>query len=206
VALLLAGNRLERDWREGPARKFDAYDAKAEALAALAVLGVPIQRLRVDPPTQGWWHPHRAGRLMLGKAPLADFGLLHPSVLAAFGVKGPVAAVELFLDALPPRSGKRGRYEPTALQPVIRDFAFVVDESLAADALVRAAASADKALITKVRIFDRFTGSAIGDGKASLAIEVTLQPVASTLTEAEIEAVSQRVIAAAGKLGAVLRS
>lgn len=207
AALLLAGEARARGWRGGTAAAFDAYDAKAEALAALAVLGAPVDRLTVAPPVDAWWHPGRAGRLVLGKVALADFGMVHPATLAAFDLKGAVAAVELYLDALPPARGRkaRGVYAPPALQAVARDFAFVADDTLAADALVRAAAGADKALIAGVRLFDRFVGPSIGEGKVSLAIEVTLQPATATLTDAEIEAVSAKVIAAAAKLGAVLR-
>jgi phenylalanyl-tRNA synthetase beta chain len=206
AALVLAGNRQNRDWRHGATQKHDAYDAKAEALAALAALGAPVERLAVAAPADGWWHPGRAGRLVLGKAVLADFGLIHPGVAAAaMDVKGPVAAVEIHLDALPPVGRKRGAYAPPALQAVARDFAFIVDETLSADALLRAAAGADKALISGVQLFDRYAGPGVPDGKISLAIEVTLQPTAATLTDAEIEAVSAKVIAAAAKLGATLR-
>jgi len=208
LALLLAGEARARDWRSGGATAFDAYDAKAEALAALAAAGAPVDRLTVAAPAHGWWHPGRAGRLVLGKVALADFGLVHPATLAAFGVKGAVAAVEVYLDALPPVRGRKGRgvFAPPALQALTRDFAFVADESLAADALLRAAASADKVLISGVRLFDRFAGERLGTGKVSLAIEVTLQPTDKSLTDAEIEAVSASVVAAAGKLGALLRA
>jgi phenylalanyl-tRNA synthetase beta chain len=208
AALVLAGQARPRDWRTGPAVAFDAYDAKAEALAALALAGAPVDRLSIVAPADGWWHPGRAGRLVLGKVPLADFGLIHPATLAAFDIKGQVAAVELYLDALPPPRGRKGRgaYAPPALQALTRDFAFVADESLSADTLVRAAAGADKALITGVRVFDRYAGERLGPGKVSLAIEVTLQPADKTLTDAEIEAVSQKIVAAAEKIGATLRS
>ena len=205
AAILLAGEACSRDWRSGPATKPDAYDAKAEALAALAAMGAPVQRLQVVAPADGWWHPGRAGRLVLGKVPLADFGIIHPRVSAQFDAKGPVAAVELYLDALPPRSRKREAWAPSPLLPLSRDFAFVVDESLPADSLLRAVAGADKVLIAGVRLFDRYAGPGIEPGKLSLAVEVTLQPTTATLTEAEIEAVSAKVIAAAGKLGASLR-
>ncbi|MBC7506776.1 MAG: phenylalanine--tRNA ligase subunit beta, partial [Sandarakinorhabdus sp.] len=207
AALILAGEARARGWQTGAATPFDAYDAKAEALAALAAAGAPVDRLPVAAPADPWWHPGRSGRLVLGKAVLADFGLIHPSTLAVFDLKGSIAAVELYLDALPsPRGRKaRGAYAPATLQAVTRDFAFLADDSLAAEALVRAAAGADKALITSVRIFDRFAGVRLGPGKVSLAIEVTLHPTTATLTDAEIEAVSAKVIAAAAKLGAVLR-
>lgn len=205
AAILLAGELNGRDWRSGAATRPDAYDAKAEALAALAALGAPVQRLQVVAPADGWWHPGRAGRLVLGKVALADFGILHPRVSAGFDVKGAVAAVELYLDALPPRSRKREAWAPNPLLPLTRDFAFVVDAGLAADSLLRAVAGADKTLIAGVRLFDRYAGPGIEAGKLSLGVEVTLQPQGATLTEAEIEAVGARVVAAAAKLGATLR-
>ncbi len=209
AALLLVGQARGRDWRTGPVLMVDAYDAKAEALAALALAGAPVDRLAVAAPADGWWHPGRAGRLVLGKVALADFGMVHPAVLKHFDIKGAVAAVELYLDALPPRRRGRGVFAPPALQAVTRDFAFVVSEDLAADSLIRAAAGAEGkgpgALIAGVRLFDRFAGPAIGEGKVSLAIEVTLQPKDATLTDADIEAVSAKVVAAAAKLGASLR-
>ena len=205
AALVLAGAKAERDWRTGAAQPFDAHDAKAEALAVLAAAGAPVERLSVVPPTDPWWHPGRAGRLVLGKAVLADFGMVHPATLAALDIKGAVAAIELYLDALPPPPKRRPAYAPPALQSLARDFAFVVDDTLAADALVRAVRQADKALIADVRVFDRFSGAAIGPGKISLAVEVTLQPATASLTDVEIDAVSARIVAAAAALGAVLR-
>ncbi|WP_439532964.1 phenylalanine--tRNA ligase subunit beta [Polymorphobacter sp.] len=206
AALLLAGEARPRDWRHGAATRFEAHDAKAEALAALAALGVPVDRLAVAAPADRWWHPGRAGRLTLGKAVLADFGLLHPATVAGFDVKGPVAAVELYLDALPPMKGRKtAPYAPPALLPLSRDFAFLVDATLPADSLVRAVAGADKALIAGVRLFDRFDGAGVPEGKLSLAVEVTLQPGDKTLTDADIEAVSARIIAAVAKVGGVLR-
>lgn len=206
AAILLAGEARARDWRTGAATRFDGFDAKAEALAALAALAVPVERLAVSAPVEAWWHPGRAGRLTLGKAVLAEFGLLHPSTLAAFGLKGPVAAVEIFLDALPAVKGRKTiAWAPPALLPLSRDFAFLVPAELPADSLVRAVAGADKAVIQSVRLFDRFTGAGVPEGQVSLALEVVLQPLQRTLTEADIEGVSARVIAAAARLGAVLR-
>lgn len=206
AALIIAGEASSRDWRTGAATKPDAYDAKAAALAALAVLGVPTDRLSVQPPTDSWWHPGRAGRLVLGKQVLADFGLIHPATRTAFDIKADVAAVELYLDALPPAPKRKPAPPAPALNPLTRDFAFLVDESLLADSLIRAVASADKMLIVATSLFDRFTGQGVPAGKVSLAIEVTLQPQDKTLTEADIMAVSEKIIAAAAKLGAVLRS
>jgi len=210
AALLLAGEKRGRDWATGAAIGFDAFDAKAEALAALAAAGAPVDRLMVLPPVDGWYHPGRSGRLGLGpKAILASFGELHPRVVAALDLKGIVAGAEIYLDAVPlARAVRRTRsaFTPPALQAVKRDFAFLVAADTPADALLRAVRGADKTAITDVRLFDRFTGTGVPQGQVSMALTVTLQPAAASFTDVEIEAISAAVIAAAAKaVGAVLR-
>ncbi len=204
--LLLGGERGARSWAGGKAGRFDAFDAKAAALALLEAAGVPVERLLVMPVDgEGIWHPGQSGTLRLGpRTVIAEFGMLHPSLTAAFDIDGGAAAAQIFLDALPAKRGAspvRAAYSPPALQAVTRDFAFVVPEGLAAGELVRAIRGADKASITGARLFDRFEK----DGQVSLGVEVTLQPGERSFTEAELKAVSDRVVAAAAKLGAVLR-
>ena len=141
----------------------------------------------------------RGGVLRLGPTVLASFGEIHPRALKALDVAGPAVGCEVNLSALPLPKSRGGRARPllkaSAFQPVVRDFAFVVDEAVAAEALVRAARGADKALIADVTVFDRFSGGALPPGKKSVAIAVTLQPVQATLSDAEIEAVSQKIVA-----------
>ena len=155
------------------------------------------------------FHPGQSGTLRLGpKTVLARFGMLHPALLKHFDIDGPVAAVELFLEAIPVRkaaSFARAAYAPPALQAVTRDFAFLVDAALPAGDLVRAVRHADKANVVAARVFDDFRGSGVPEGKKSLAIEVTLQPGEKSYDEAQLKAMAQRITAAAAKLGAVLR-
>ena len=209
LALLLAGERSSRDWRAGKAEGFDAFDAKALAEALLAEAGAPVDKLMVMDGAGDAFHPGRSATLRLGpKTVLARLGALHPAVLAAFDLDGPVVAAELFLDALPvPRATERRRppFTPPALQAVVRDFAFLVPDDLPAADLVRAVRGADKARITDARIFDRFVGEGVPGGLVSLAVEVTLQPDAKSFTEEELGALSERIVAAAGKVGAELR-
>ena len=139
---------------------------------------------------------------------LARFGMLHPATLKAFDIDGPVAAVELFLDAIPARKGAgfaRPAYAPPALQAITRDFAFLVPAALPAGDLLRAVRGADKAAIVGARVFDLFTGQGVPEGHKSVAVEVTLQPGDKTFTDAEIKAIADKVVAAAAKLGAELR-
>ena len=157
-------------------------------------------RSRAAPP---WYHPGRSGVLRLGKHVLANFGEIHPKVLRSLDAKGPMVGFEVFLDRLPPPKTKGGKarklLKPSPFQPVTRDFAFVVDEAIEADKVVRAARGADRTLIATVDVFDIYAGKGIGEGKKSLAIAVTMQPVEKTLTDAEIEAVSAQIVAAVEK-------
>ncbi len=209
LGIVLAGDKAARGWSSGKATEFDAYDAKAEALALLEAAGAPADNLQVFGDAGPQFHPGQSGTLRLGpKVVLARFGALHPATLKAFDIDGPVMAVELFLDAIPPRKNPafaRPAYAPPALQPVTRDFAFLVDAALPASDLVRTVRGADKASIVAVRVFDDFRGAGIPEGKKSLAIEVVLQPADKSYAEADLKAIADRIVAAAGKVGAELR-
>jgi len=204
--LLLAGERQERSWQRGKAKAFDVFDAKAEVLALLEAAGAPVANLQVFPDGGPTWHPGRSARLGLGpKTIVATFGELHPGLQKSLGGPAGAVAAEIYLDSIPaPRSVDRTRaaYMPPALQPVTRDFAFVVPADLPAESLVRAIRGSDKLAIAEVRLFDRFEGA---DG-LSLAIEATLQPTERSFTDEQIGEISKRIIAAAEKLGARLRS
>lgn len=199
---------VPRNWA-GPARTVDAFDAKADALAVLAAIGAP-DTLSSQAGAPNWYHPGRSGALKLGDRVMAYFGELHPEIVAAADLKGPVAAFEVFLDAPPLPKAKatkaRSKLVLSTFQPLERDFAFLVDAGVEAEKLVRAARNADKVMITAARVFDLYAGKGVPEGKKSLAIAVTLQPVERTLTDAEIEAVSDKIVAAVAKAtGAVLR-
>ena len=210
VGVVLAGHARERGWRGGKAAGFDAYDAKAEALALLAAAGAPVANLQVMGEAGDAWHPGQSGTLRLGpKTVLARFGMLHPSLLKAFDLDGAVAAVEVYLDALPAKRSSgfmRPAFAPPALQSVRRDFAFLVPQGVSADALVRAVRSADKAAITGARVFDVFTGAGVEEGFKSVAVEAVLQPTDKSFTDEALKAIADKIVAAAGKQGAVLRS
>ena len=210
LAVLLAGEKQPRGWASGKAAAFDAFDAKAEALALLREAGAPVDRLQVMGEAGPQFHPGQSATLRLGpKVVLARFGALHPRVLEHFDVEGPVMAVELFLDALPTKKGSGGfarpAYSPPALQAATRDFAFLVDAALPAADLLRAVQGADKANIVQARIFDCFRGAGVPEGQKSLAVEVTLQPGDSSYTEEQLKGIAERIVNAARKVGATLR-
>ncbi|MBK8176153.1 MAG: phenylalanine--tRNA ligase subunit beta [Rhodospirillales bacterium] len=210
AASVRAGRSGERHWAVA-VRPVDAFDAKADALAALDAAGARTDKLTVEPLAPAWYHPGRSGALKLGpKQVLAWFGEVHPRVLQQLGVAGPIVASEVFLDAVAPKApstAARPALTLSALQPLERDFAFVVDAGVSADAVVRAARAADKALIADVRVFDVYEGGSLGEGRKSLAITAVLAPAERTLTDAEIDALGARLIAAVSKAtGATLRS
>ncbi|MGL5837791.1 MAG: phenylalanine--tRNA ligase subunit beta [Sphingorhabdus sp.] len=214
VGILLAGDKSQRGWASGKATKFDAYDAKAEVLALLAAAGVATDSLMVLSEAGAHYHPGQSATLRMGpKNVLAAFGTLHPATAKAFDLDGAVVAAEIYLDAIPakkaPKEGNafmRPAYIPPALQAVTRDFAFLVSEELPAGDLVRAIKGCDKDNIVAVRLFDRFAGQGVPEGQVSLAIEVKLQPGEKSYTDEELKAISDRVVAAAGKVGAALRT
>jgi phenylalanyl-tRNA synthetase beta chain len=190
-----------RHW-SGEAPDADVFAAKADAVAALAALGLDQASLTVTREAQCWFHPGRSGALKLGpKTLLGAFGEFHPELLAKLSIDAPIAGFELYLDAVPPskRKGAGQALEASDLQPVRRDFAFLLDGEVEAGEVVRAALSADRALIGEVGVFDMFTGQGVPEGKKSLAIEVTIQPREKTLTDAEIEAVAAKIVAAVKK-------
>jgi phenylalanyl-tRNA synthetase beta chain len=186
----------------------DFFDVKADVLAVLeSVQGSPMNA-PMKPKASPWYHPGRSAVLALGKTVIAEFGELHPAILAAFDLKLPVAAFELYLDALPEAKHKaKSAFAPSPYQAVERDFAFVAETKVTVDDILRAVKNAERNLIESASLFDVYEGKGVPEGRKSLAISVRLQPKDKTLTDAEIEAVGQKIVAAVAKAtGATLRA
>ena len=209
LAVVLAGEKTPRGWQSGKANLFDAFDAKAEALALLAEAGAPVDNLQVMGDAGPQFHPGQSATLRLGpKTVLARLGMLHPAILRQFDIDVPVAAAELLLDAIPARKAAgfaRSHFAPPALQAVTRDFAFLVPVETPAGDLLRSVKGADKGNIVAARLFDDFRGAGVPEGRKSLAIEVTLQPGEKSYGEADLKGIAEKIVAAAAKLGAELR-
>jgi phenylalanyl-tRNA synthetase beta chain len=199
-----------RHWDSG-AVPVDAFDAKADALALLTGLGVPTGELQIVPGGPAWFHPGRSGSLRLGpRNAVGAFGEVHPRVLKALDLKGPLVAFEVTLDLLPLPKARPTKAKPALalpdFQPVTRDFAFVVPREVAAGDILKAAQGAERQLVAGVDVFDVYDGPGIDPEKKSVAVALTLQPTERTLTDAEIDAVSAKIVAEVGKrTGAVLR-
>jgi phenylalanyl-tRNA synthetase beta chain len=200
-----------RQWQSG-AKSADAFDAKADALAALAAASAPMAALQIVPGGPAWFHPGRSGTIQIGPQNiLGHFGELHPRALNALDAEGPLAAFEVILEKIPEPKAKPTRARPvlelSSFQPVTRDFAFVVDRAVKSADIVRAAQNADKKLITGVTVFDVYEGKGIDPGKKSIAIAVAIQPREKTMTDEEIEALAGKIVAEVIKrTGGTLRS
>ena len=206
----LVAPHAARHW-EG-AGETPLFALKGDLIAVLEDIGAPVASLQlVQGQNRDWWHPGRSARLQLGpKNVMVEFGELHPRILKALDADGPMLAFEIVLDNVPEPRGKagkaRGSADLSAFMPLTRDFAFVVEDAKPAGDLVRAASGADKALIADVRVFDVYRGKGVEDGFKSVALEVVLQPRDATLTDAEIEALTAKVVAAVEKQGGKLRA
>ncbi|HJT43432.1 MAG TPA: phenylalanine--tRNA ligase subunit beta [Rhizomicrobium sp.] len=206
TAAIRTGNP-ERHWQKG-GEASGLFAVKADMLAALeAVTGAPMSA-PISQGAPGWYHPGRSGTIAMGPKVVAQFGELHPKVLAAFDLKVPASGFEIFLDALPEAKSKgkaKPLFTPSPFQAIERDFAFVVDTKLAAGEIVKAVKLADRNLIETVTVFDLYEGKGVPEGKKSVAVAARIQPKDATLTDTEIEALAQKIVAAALKLGATLR-
>lgn len=191
-----------------PAREMTVWDAKADLEAALITLGVPSEALSVTADAAAHYHPGRSGQVRQGpKVVLGAFGEIHPSIAQEMGIDGTLVAFELFLDSVPlPKARRKAAPKLSTLQPLYRDFAFLAGPDVAAGAVLRAARGADRALIADVRLFDVYEGAPLEPGFRSLGVEVVIQPMTVSLTDADIEALSEKVVASVQKAtGATLR-
>ena len=202
------GGTAPREWH-GSSRAIDVFDARADAEAALAALGVKLAGVQVKAEGPDWFHPGRRGQLIQGRTVLASFGEIHPAVAEAYGLKGRVVGFEIHTDDVPmPKS--KGPAKPllslSVYQPVTRDFAFIVDRDVAAGDLLKAVKSGAGPLLSDMAVFDLYEGANIGEGKKSVAVTITLTPTKATLTEEEIEKISAEIVKIADKnCGATLR-
>ncbi|MFT4002491.1 MAG: phenylalanine--tRNA ligase subunit beta, partial [Rhizobium sp.] len=211
TATLSGAGRMWSNAAKGGGKPVDVFDAKADALAVIEACGLPMGNIQIEQGGPAWYHPGRSGTIKMGpKVVLGYFGEFHPKTLEALDVTGALAGFEVYVDAMPEPKKKATRTKPalelSPFQAVKRDFAFVVDKSVEAGAIVRAAVGADRKLVTGVNVFDIFEGASLGEGKKSIAIEVQIQPAERTLTDEDFEVLTQKIVANVTKsTGGVLR-
>ncbi|OWV68849.1 phenylalanine--tRNA ligase subunit beta [Rhizobium sp. R339] len=212
TASLAGAGRMWSNTVKGGGKPVDVFDAKADALAVIEACGLPMGNIQIEQGGPEWYHPGRSGTIKMGpKVVLGYFGEFHPLTLEALDVSGALCGFEVYLDAMAEPKKKATRTKPaldlSPFQAVKRDFAFVVDKTVEAGAVIKAATGVDRKLITGVNVFDIFEGASVGEGKKSVAIEVQIQPVERTLTDEDFEALTQKIVASVTKFtGGVLRS
>jgi phenylalanyl-tRNA synthetase beta chain len=210
LAGIRCGDNHDRHWKSNP-ESVDIYDAKADAVVVLNAIGVNADNAQVVAEAPDWYHPGRSGVIRLGpKNIMAYFGEIHPTVLKKLDVKGPLVGFEIMLGNIPlPRSkpgNSRGPLKSSDFQAVERDFAFVVDQDVAAEQIIKIVGSADKKLIDQINVFDIYQGPGIDDDKKSIAVNIRMQPMDRTMTDEEIETLRQKIIdLVAKKAGGILR-
>jgi len=191
-------NGSGRFWADN-ATAVDVFDAKADALAVLEACGLSADKVQIEKGAPSWYHSGRSGVIRLGpKVILGHFGEVHPETLESLDTEGPLCAFEVFIDAIPEAKKKATKTRPplvlSFLQQITRDFAFIVDKTVTAASIIRAACGADKKLIRSVQVFDIFEGESLGADKKSVAIEVSIQPAERTLTDEDLETLSKKII------------
>ncbi|WP_075290817.1 phenylalanine--tRNA ligase subunit beta [Pararhizobium arenae] len=212
TASLAGAGRLWSNALKGGGKPVDVFDAKADAIAVLEACGVPMGNVQFEAGGPSWYHPGRSGTIKLGpKIVLGYFGEFHPKTLEALDVSGALAGFEIYIDAMPDPKKKATRTKPalelSPFQAVKRDFAFVVDRTVEAGTILKAASSADRKLVSGVTVFDIFEGASLGEGKKSVAIEVVIQPAERTLTDEDFEALTAKIVANVTKsTGGTLRA
>ena len=195
------GMSAKKDWAHS-AREYDVFDVKADALAVIAAAKGPYENPQITLDAPEYYHPGRSGTIRLGKNVLAYFGEIHPSVLKALDIKTRVVAFEVNLNNIPlPKKQVKARkkLELSPFQPVDKDLAFVLDKNVSAANVIAAAKNADRTHITDVRVFDVYEGENLPQGKKSLAIALTFQPLEQTFTDKDIENLMNKVIVEVGK-------
>lgn len=201
-------NKQTATWQD-KSKAVDFFDAKTDVWALLQQAGLNPDALTVTAEAPHWYHPGQSGVVRLGKNIVAQFGVLHPKILKDWDIDFAVVAFEIFIDNLPPLKAKKSSTKASlilnSLQPVTRDFAFVVANTVTSDAVLKAAKNVDKNLITAINLFDVYAGKGVAENHRSLAFSITLQPQTNTLTDADIDTVSKGIVSAVEKLGGQLR-
>lgn len=207
---LRAGYRQKsKFWRDQGMAHYDVFDAKADLYALLELHGIDPETLRLTQDANPYYHPGQSARVWLDDVEIAQFGAFHPNIMDHFDLTLPIVGFECNLSKLPVKTNgglslNRAAYHPRNLQVLRRDFAFMMAQSIPASTLLNAIRAVDTALINHVQLFDLYQNEAMGDQK-SLAVQVTIQPMDKTLKEADITALSNKIIDAAAAIGAALR-
>ena len=180
-----------KDWQGF--QKVSVFDAKEDVISVLELLNLNLESHKVERTAPDHYHPGRSGQIVTGGGDiLASFGELHPKIIKTKDFKVAVA-FEIYIDSINKqkiKSNLKIAPEISNLQPLKRDFSFVVSSDTEAQTIINTAKQSDKSFIKDVKIFDQF----LGENEKSIAIEVIIQPKEVTLTDEQIESISKKII------------
>ncbi len=181
----------------------DFFTLKGIVEEVMTLCGAHTQYKRSSEP---YLHPGRQAEVLANNVSAAVLGEVHPEVAASYGIDTRVYVAEIKLDVLYAINKRKTTYKPLPKFPAVeRDFAMLCDADIPVGDLEKAIVSGGGRLLEKVELFDVYQGSQIPEGKKSVAYSVWLRSAESTLTDAQIEEISAKIIAKLEKLGAELR-
>lgn len=208
IAGVRAGKAVENNIYDKD-RYFDFYDVKTDCFALLTEFGFNPEKMTISDETPAYYHPGKSAKLAMGNNVIAYFGELHPKIYKIFDIKGPVCAFEILEYNLPEtksKKGKKAKYQASDFQAVTRDFAFIIDEKIRFEAILKQTKNVDNNLIQDIKLFDIYQGSNINEGKKSVAVRVIIQAMDRTLSDEEIQKISDKIITSVSLLGGELRA
>jgi phenylalanyl-tRNA synthetase beta chain len=190
LGLLLTGKAAPGHWSEKP-RQVDFFDAKGEVEALLERLPLDKWLLIPYPPLGDILENALAVEI---EGRFAGYlGRVQEDVLKSFGIEQPVFMAEVLLGPLTQSAGRV--FEPLPKYPKVRrDVAFSVGSEMPAEVMQQAIRASAGELLQRVELFDMYQGDELTAGTKSLAFTLELMSRDRTLTDAEIDAVVQRVV------------
>jgi phenylalanyl-tRNA synthetase beta chain len=179
-------------------RFVDLFDSKSDIFNIISEMGLDPYKLQyITENLPNYYHPGRSAGLALGKNIIGYFGELHPQIIKHYNLNHNAVGFELFMDNIPvskAKLGRKGSLQSSDYQAVERDFAFIVNQDITADSILRTVSQVDKKLIKDVNIFDIYAGKGIEDGKKSIGFSVAIQAADHTLSDSEIEQLCSKII------------
>jgi phenylalanyl-tRNA synthetase beta chain len=175
---------------------YDAFDAKALALAAIRAIAGPDLAVRTRPVRSiPYLHPGVAGELVLPDGAVAGwFGEVHPEVRARLGVGGAAYAFELELARIPPAP-------PPQMRPIprfpgsARDVSLLLGDAIPAGRVEDVIAQAGEALVRAVRLLEEYRDAKLGEGQKSMLWSIEYRAPDRTLTDVEVDRAHEAIVA-----------
>ena len=200
IGAVKSGQVNKKSWSE-KTRNVDIFDMKTDVIKTLIEMGIKEDHLIVSDKSKNCYHPGRSGSVNFKTNDgilLAQFGEIHPSIISKLDYKEKnIYGFEIFLDNIPKPDKKlrvlRENFKYSDFQISERDFAFVIDKNYQVGRLDKIIKDLDEN-IRSVNIFDVFEGGNLPPNKKSVAINVSLQAEDKTLSDGDLNQISDKII------------